>query len=639
MTDSTRVLIIDDDPDDASGVGACIAASHSPAKMRTSVDVAGTYDAGLDALGRGTYDVAFIDYGLEGLALLREARRLGIATPAVIMTSQADGDVAIEAMKAGAADYFSKATATPESLAVAIRHALAIRAEERQRRQVEEALRASEERFRALVENGSDALVQTNRAGRITYVTPAWERHLGWKSDQTLGSSILDFFQADDRELGATRLEEAVQRKGEPIVGLLRCRHADGGIRLLEAVWVNRLDEPSVGSIVINLRDVTERHRLEDQLRQSQKIESVGRLAGGIAHDFNNLLTAILGYTSLLLDDTPREDPQRADLEEIRSAGERAAALTRQLLAFSRRQMLQPQVVDINALVAQFEKMLRRLIGEDIDLVTALAPDLASARLDPSSIEQVLANLAVNARDAMPLGGRLTIETSNVELDQAYARSHVNVVPGRYAMLAFSDTGEGMDAATSSMVFEPFFTTKEQGKGSGLGLATVYGIVKQSGGYIWVYSEPGHGTSFKVYFPATDTVEVQSERPLTLDRGWETILLVEDEDAVRELAREVLRRQGYQVLEARHGLDAIRVAEGHGEAIHLMITDVVMPHMSGRDLAERLASARADMKVLFMSGYTDHAVVHRDVNAGSAFLQKPFTPDTFARTVRRVLRE
>ena len=360
-----------------------------------------------------------------------------------------------------------------------------------------------------------------------------------------------------------------------------------------------------------------------------------------IVEVFNNLLTAILGYCNLMLDEVPAENPLRGDLEEIRTAGERAAALTRQLLAFSRRQMLQPQTVDVNALIAQIEKMLQRLIGEDVELVTAFSSDVAEVRVDPASLEQVLVNLAVNSRDAMPLGGRLTIETANVELDTAYEANHAAIAPGRYVMIAVSDTGHGMDAVTSARVFEPFFTTKEQGKGVGLGLATVYGIVKQNGGYIWVYSEPGHGTTFKVYLPPIETgthrPAVEADQTREKAQGWETVLLVEDEDAVRVLAREVLRRQGYVVLEARHGLDALRVAERHADPIQLMVTDVVMPHMSGRDLAERLVLSRPEMKILFISGYTDHAVMHRELMPGSAFLQKPFTPAAFARKVRGVL--
>jgi CheY-like chemotaxis protein len=303
--------------------------------------------------------------------------------------------------------------------------------------------------------------------------------------------------------------------------------------------------------------------------------------------------------------------------------------------------MLHPQIVDINTLVNQLEKLLRRLISEDVELVTALPSDLLPVRVDPASVEQILVNLAVNARDAMPLGGRLTIETANVDLDDTYAFTRSIMPPGRYVMLAVGDTGQGMDEATRARIFEPFFTTKEQGKGSGLGLATVYGMVKQSGGFIWVYSELGHGTVFKVYFPPAESrtaaQAVDINRRGDSKPGWETVLLVEDEDAVRALAREVLRRHGYVVLEARHGVDALRLAERHSDDIHLLVTDVVMPHMSGREAAERLMTVRPAIKVLFMSGYTDHAVMHRDLTPGAAFLQKPFTPDAFARKVRQVL--
>ncbi len=404
---------------------------------------------------------------------------------------------------------------------------------------------------------------------------------------------------------------------------------------------MNHLGDPFVRAVVVTARDITDRRRLEEQLRVSQKMDAIGQLAGGVAHDFNNLLTAILGYCNLLLEETPLGSPQRPDLEEIRSAGERAAALTRQLLAFSRRQMLQPRIVDVNELIGQLEKLLRRLISEDVELVTRLADDLRPVKVDPASFEQILINLVVNARDAMPGGGRLTIETANVELGRSAGGAEVAVTPGPYVSITLIDTGRGMDAATRARVFEPFFTTKEQGRGTGLGLATVYGLVKQSGGYIFVESEPSQGTVFRVYLPpaeASASTAVEEDR-LTVqqNRGTETVLLVEDEDAVRALAREVLRRHGYAVLEARHGVDALTVVEAHADTIDLMVTDVVMPHMSGRDLAERLGAVRPAMKVLFMSGYTDHAAVHRDLTPGTAFLQKPFTPDLLARTVRQVL--
>jgi PAS domain S-box-containing protein len=636
-----KLLVVDDAAEHARMVVEVLRAGEG--WPGAEIGLATSYDQALDVLTATVPDVAVLDYRLgsrDGLSLLREMRQRGIDTAVVVLTGHGDEDVAVEAMKAGAADYLSKTNLTVEGLERAVRHALALRAGEQQRRQAQTALRASEERFRALVENSSDALLLIDAEARVTYVTPSSTRHLGWRPEQMVGRSMFEFLHPEDREMG-TRLGDALQSAGKPVTAQVRFLHADGSWRIMEGVAVNRLGDPSVGAIVCNLRDITDRRRLEEQLRQAQKMEAVGQLAAGVAHDFNNLLTAILGYCNLLLDELAREDPLRSDLEEIQAAAERAAALTRQLLAFSRRQMLHPEIVDINTIVQQIEKLLRRLISEDVELVTALARDLTPVRADPGSIEQILVNLAVNARDAMPVGGRLTIETANVELDDTYAVTHVTMKPGPYVMLAVSDTGAGMDDATRSRLFEPFFTTKEQGKGSGLGLATVYGMVKQSGGYIWVYSEPGHGTAFKVYLPPAAQRSTSEEgggrREDAVARGWETVLLVEDEDAVRALAREVLRRHGYVVLEARHGVDALRVAERHTDDIHLMITDVVMPLMSGRDLAERLSSVRPAMKVLFMSGYTDHAVMQRDLTPGSAFIQKPFTPEVFARKVRTIL--
>jgi len=387
-------------------------------------------------------------------------------------------------------------------------------------------------------------------------------------------------------------------------------------------------------------RDVTEQRHLEEQFRQSQKMEAVGQLAGGIAHDFNNLLTAILGNTQLLLRELPPGDSMHGDVEEIRKASERAASLTRQLLAYSRRQMLQPEVLDLNVVMAEMDKMLRRLIGEHIDLVAVFAPDLGRVRADPNQIEQVIVNLAVNARDAMPDGGKLTIGTANVDLDETFAEAHLGSVPGSYAMLAVTDTGVGMDATVRAHLFEPFFTTKEVGKGTGLGLATVYGIVKQSGGYISVYSEPGHGSSFKIYLPRIAT---PAEPPAGAPKGGpapgsETVLVVEDEPAVLALSRRALESQGYVVLAASDANAALRVVERHGGMIHLLLTDVVMPGLSGRELADRLSAQRPGIRVLYMSGYPGDAVVqHGTLPLGSAFLQKPFSPDGLARKVRDVL--
>ena len=452
-----------------------------------------------------------------------------------------------------------------------------------QSRAAELALRASEERFRALIENSWEVLLLLDEQGRITYTTPSAGRQFGWRHEAVMGVSLVELLHPEDQRHVATRLNGVLARPGEQAMTEARFRHADGTYRSMDAVVVNRLKEPAVGAIVFNARDVTEGRRLEEQLRQAQKMEAVGRLAGGVAHDFNNLLTAILGYCNLALEDMAPDHASRGDLEAIKSAGERAAALTRQLLAFSRRQILQPEPVDLNGAVQHLDKMLRRLLGEDIELVIAPAQSLPRVYADPASVEQIIVNLAMNARDAMPDGGRLVIETMFAELDEGYADSHLTVLPGPYVMLAVTDSGEGMDAATRSRVFEPFFTTKGQGKGSGLGLATVYGIVKQNGGYIWVYSEPSRGTVFKVYLPlsAAPSLSVPDAQDAIAPRATETILLVEDEASVRELTGEVLRRQGYHVIEAEDGVQALSVAETFGGHIDLLLTDIVMPRMNG----------------------------------------------------------
>jgi len=396
--------------------------------------------------------------------------------------------------------------------------------------------------------------------------------------------------------------------------------------------------------------EITERKRVEEALRasegqllQAQKMEAIGRLAGGIAHDFNNLLTAINGYSELTMLQLKPEDPLMHNIKEVKKAGDRAAALTRQLLAFSRKQVLQPKILDLNVVVSEIEKMLQRLIGEDIELRTVLAPELGHIKGDPGQIEQVIMNLAVNARDAMEGGGKLTIETQNVYLDEGYVKQHTTVMAGSYVMLAVSDTGQGMDEETQKRIFEPFFTTKDVGKGTGLGLSTVYGIIKQSGGHIWIYSEVGQGTTFKVYLPRVDE-EAQVYKPSQERQesrsGKETVLLAEDEEMLRNLIRQVLTSFGYQVLEAANGAAALVVCEQYQDPIHLLITDVVMPEMSGRELTGRLAGLRPEMKVLFMSGYTDDTIVrHGILESDLAFLQKPFTPHDLARKVREVLDE
>jgi nitrogen-specific signal transduction histidine kinase/CheY-like chemotaxis protein len=395
-----------------------------------------------------------------------------------------------------------------------------------------------------------------------------------------------------------------------------------------------------IGLIGIS-RDVTELNRLEEQFRQAQKMEAVGRLAGGVAHDFNNLLTGINGYCELVFNRLRADDPSRELLAEIRKCGERAATLTRQLLAFSRKQVLQPQVVSLNTLLGELLKLLKRLIGEDIELALVPGAALGLAKVDPGQFEQAVINLAVNARDAMPRGGRLTIETHNAELAEGYAERYPEVRPGRYVLVVVRDSGQGMDEATKARIFEPFFTTKEPGKGTGLGLAMVYGFVKQSGGHIEVESEPGRGATFKVYLPrAEETTPSAKSSPslLQMPKGTETVLLVEDEDAVRALSKLVLQSSGYTVLEARDGQEGVWVAQQHQGPIHILVTDLVMPRLSGQQLAVLLVQARPHLRVLFMSGYTDEAVLRHGVfEADAAFLQKPFNAIGLARKVREVL--
>ena len=510
-----------------------------------------------------------------------------------------------------------------------------------ERRTAEAALRESEERFRTLVEGVRDIIFALSPEGTITSLNPAFETITGWRRDEWVGRPFERLVHAEDLPLALELLGRVVRGELRP-ASQFRVGTARADYRIGEFAATPLLHEGRLVSILGIGRDVTERVQLEQQLRQAQKMEAIGRLAGGIAHDFNNILTAITGYADLLLEDLGSTDPRRQDADEIHKAADRAAGLTRQLLAFSRQQVLQPTVIEVNALVSDLEKMLRRLLGEDVDFNTRLSPTTGRVKVDPGQLEQVIMNLAVNARDAMPNGGKLTLESANVDLDERYAGDHYPAKAGPFVLIAVSDTGIGMTEETQVHMFEPFFTTKEKGKGTGLGLATVYGIVKQSGGFIWVYSEVGHGTTFKLYLPRVEEPAERGAGPATPparpSRGSETVLVVEDEAPVRSVARQVLERHGYTVLEAPTAETALDLATRYSGIIHLLLTDVIMPGLNGRELAVRLTSMRPDARVIFMSGYTDEAVKrHGVLEPGSTYLQKPFTPDAVARTVREVL--
>jgi len=601
-----------------------------------------TREAFAGALERDRFDLILSDYALpafDGISALAIAREKHAGVPFVFFSGTMGEELAIETLKAGATDYVLKERIT--RLVPSVRRALAEAQERDKRRAADTALRENEEKFRSMVETTNEWIWARDLEGRLTYSNEAAEAVSGFRPDELVGKNFLSVVHPDDVP-GVQELLERCAREKTGFTGYaVRIRDKKGNYRHIEGNGVPILDESGrVSGFRGADRDVTDRMLLEAQLRQSQKMEAVGTLAGGVAHDFNNLLTTILGYSSLVLEQLREEDPLREEIREIQRAGERAADLTRQLLAFSRKQVLAPVVLDLNGIVASMEKMLRRLIGEDVALAAVLDSNLWSVRADPGQIEQVIVNLVVNARDAMPRGGKVTIETRNVDFDDSYIPMHTYVQPGEHVCLSVTDTGTGMDPQTRSRIFEPFFTTKSPGKGTGLGLSTVYGIVKQSGGSIETYSEPGRGTSFKVYLPRALEAEkavAREARPAPLG-GSEMVLLVEDEEAVRRLARLVLEKRGYAVLEAGSAEDAQSIVAGHAGAIDLLLTDSVMPGMSGPDLAGNLRSTRPELKVLFMSGYTDDAIVrHGLLTASEAFLQKPFTPEGLARKVREVL--
>jgi two-component system, cell cycle sensor histidine kinase and response regulator CckA len=499
-----------------------------------------------------------------------------------------------------------------------------------------------EELFRLISENAADMIAVVDGEGKRIYNSPAYERILGYTTEELRSTSSLEQIHPDDRQL----VEEAAREARTGGIGRTiqyRMRHKNGAWHILESGASGVLNaHGKVEKLIIVNRDVTARRNLEDQFRQAQKMEAVGRLSGGVAHDFNNLLGVIIGYAEFLQEHLEPENALRGSVDEILNAGKRAAALTRQLLAFSRQQVLDPKVIDLNGAVSDMEKLLRRLIGEDVELSTQLASDPGRVKADQGQLEQVVMNLAVNARDAMPQGGKLIIATENIVMDETFVRRYpYPVQPGPYVCLNVTDSGTGMDAETKARAFEPFFTTKEKGKGTGLGLSTVYGVVKQSGGYIDIFSSPGAGTTFKIYLPRIDEAvnrPAPSQGGAGSFEGKETILLAEDEASLRKLTRTTLEQSGYRVLEAKDGVEALAVSEACELPIDLLLTDVVMPGMGGRALAQELTRLRPAMRVVYMSGYTGQGVgTQGPIDPGSDFLPKPFTRVVLARKIREAL--
>jgi two-component system cell cycle sensor histidine kinase/response regulator CckA len=618
-----RVLLLEDDPNDAALALETLAA----AGLEVTADVAGTRAEFMERVASGSYSLILCDFGLrgwDGLEALRWARASGYHAPFIYVSGTIGEDLAVECMKEGATDYVLKTNLA--RLPHAMSRALSEEKVRAERDRALKQLRDSEQRFGTAFRASPEGITISSLTDG-TYIEA-----------EVIGRTAGELGIWEDAEARTSLLAKLAG--SEPVrAHEARFRTRSGKILQVE-LSAEQIQIQATPCVLAITRDVTELRSLQQQLRQAQKMEAIGRLAGGVAHDFNNLLAVITGYGEIVRKRLSKQDPLHPKVEQILDAAERAAALTRQLLAFSRQQVLQPRILDLNLVVSDLDRMLRPLIGENVELSMVLDPDLGSVRADPGQLAQIVMNLAVNARDAMPGGGRLTIETSNVDFDPAYTSLHPPARPGAHVMLAVSDTGEGMNAETQSHIFEPFFTTKPIGQGTGLGLSTVYGIVKQSDGYVWVYSEVGVGTTFKIYLPRLDAPPAASpdERATPLGRGNETVLLVEDEETLRDLLRETLEGNGYTVLSASDGATALQTADAHAGPIHLIVTDLILPGMNGPRVAETIALTRPEMKVLCMSGYSPEAVARLGVLGRSAgFLGKPFTSEGLLRRVRELL--
>ena len=623
-----RVLLVEDSADDATFVLREL--------KRGGYDVralrAETAEDTAAALAAAEWDLVIADYsmpGFGGVAALEMVRGGGADIPFMFVSGTMGEEVAVRAMRLGANDYFTKGNLG--RLCPAIDRELRDAASRRQRRLAEQALHESESRYRELFDaNPHPMWVHDLESGALLAVNTAATQAYGYTADEFLGMTMADLIDTSARD-GEAALspspgaERHIRKNREPI---------DVEVSAHEIQFAGRRARLVVAT------DVSERRRLETELRQSQKMQAIGQLAGGIAHDFNNILSIILGFGSTVLMTLEPDDPNHEAVSQMMLAGERAALLTRQLLAFGRKQRVAPRILDLNGIVRDMDAMIRRLVGEDIQIDLGLAPDLGTVRADPAQIQQVLMNLVVNARDAMPRGGRLLLETKTVWLDEAFVQRHVGVTAGPHAQLGVSDNGVGITPDVLPRIFEPFFTTKDVGRGTGLGLATVYAIVSGAGGLVQVYSEPGRGTTFKIYLPCVDGVpeDLRSRETGVPPRGTETILVVEDEPGVRELVAKSLESLGYTVVEAGNPMEARHRAEDLGDRLGLLVTDVVMPRGGGPELARTLAASRPHLRVLYISGYTTDAVADRGgPDSGEAFLSKPFTPHALAHAVRAVL--
>jgi PAS domain S-box-containing protein len=758
--DRIRVLLVEDNAGDARLLREVVREAEGAHIQLTHVDTLGKALVRLDA---DQFDVVMLDLSLpdaDGLETLVRTHAQAPSVPIVVLTGLDDESLAIRAVREGAQDYLVKGSVTGQLLVRAMRYAT-------ERKRAVEALQRSEEYFRSLIENALDIITVLDIDGTVRYGSPSFERVLGYPQGVLTGENLFKLIHPEDRDHVRNVLEVGAQNPGVTQSIQFRALHRKGEWRVLESIGKRFELESTVAGYVLNSRDITERKRseeavrqanetlravietsplaiytldqegvvrtwnssaqqmfgytqeeavgnllpvifpeemssfhrrlygilagesqagaeerrrsknghgidvsvwtaplrdadgavtgivevvadnterkrLEEQFRQAQKMEAVGRLAGGVAHDFNNLLTVITGYCQMLLDRFEPGESTREDMLQVLKAADRATALTRQLLAFSRKQIVQPKVVELGALVTDMQQMLKRLLGVNIELVIKVDPHLGKARVDPGQLEQVIVNLVVNARDAMPSGGRLLIELRNVQLESESGTREMPIPEGSYVVLEVVDTGTGMDEETRSHLFEPFFTTKEKGRGTGLGLSTSYGIVKQNHGEILVRSEPGMGSAFSIYLPRIDepsSIDSPHQSFVRAPKGAETILVAEDEDGVRHIVTQMLREQGYTVLPASGGAEALQIAEAHSGPLQLLLSDVMMPRMNGPELAERMRKLRPDMRVLFVSGYTDGEIVREgELQPGTDYLQKPFTREQLTDKVREVLR-